>query len=262
MAEFAAIPLFTDAWLADTGHLTRAERGLYMDLLILIWRSPGCRVPNDHEWIGRKLRVDENERDTLSQTISEFCFRDGGYIMQRRLLEEFSYVAGKRKLQSERAKSRWSKEKDLCRGIADVGIAPSPSPSPSPVLSKEEDTPPLVSPQGGRTTPKPAKEKSNGTRGARLAKDWRPSEQDICFARAEGLTDDRTEREAERFRDYWWAQPGQRGVKRDWRATWRNWVRRCKDGFGGNGVAKPERTQESDRRAILAGLGLTAERRG
>lgn len=29
-------------------------------------------------------------------------------------------------------------------------------------------------------------------------------------------------------RDYWIAQPGQRGVKRDWDATWRNWVRNQK----------------------------------
>ncbi len=27
------------------------------------------------------------------------------------------------------------------------------------------------------------------------------------------------------FRDYWQAQPGRKGVKADWFATWRNWVR-------------------------------------
>ena len=27
------------------------------------------------------------------------------------------------------------------------------------------------------------------------------------------------------FRDYWIAQPGQKGVKTDWTATWRNWIR-------------------------------------
>ena len=30
----------------------------------------------------------------------------------------------------------------------------------------------------------------------------------------------------EGFRDYWIAQPGQKGVKTDWAATWRNWIRR------------------------------------
>lgn len=32
-----------------------------------------------------------------------------------------------------------------------------------------------------------------------------------------------------RFVDYWRAQPGQKGVKVDWLATWRNWMRRAND---------------------------------
>lgn len=31
------------------------------------------------------------------------------------------------------------------------------------------------------------------------------------------------------FRDHWAAQPGQKGVKANWEATWRNWVRREDD---------------------------------
>ena len=31
----------------------------------------------------------------------------------------------------------------------------------------------------------------------------------------------------ERFCDHWRAQPGQKGVKADWLATWRNWMRRA-----------------------------------
>ena len=33
-----------------------------------------------------------------------------------------------------------------------------------------------------------------------------------------------------RFKDYWISQPGQRGVKLDWFATWRNWCRNEKQG--------------------------------
>jgi hypothetical protein len=32
----------------------------------------------------------------------------------------------------------------------------------------------------------------------------------------------------EQFKDYWVAQAGQKGVKLDWDATWRNWVRNTK----------------------------------
>ena len=32
----------------------------------------------------------------------------------------------------------------------------------------------------------------------------------------------------EQFKDYWCAKPGKDGVKLDWQATWRNWVRNQK----------------------------------
>ena len=50
MAQFPGLLLWTDAWVADTKHLSRLERGTYLDLLVLMWRTPGCRVPNDDEW--------------------------------------------------------------------------------------------------------------------------------------------------------------------------------------------------------------------
>jgi hypothetical protein len=34
--------------------------------------------------------------------------------------------------------------------------------------------------------------------------------------------------EAEKFADYWASQPGRHGLKADWHATWRNWVRNSK----------------------------------
>ena len=55
-----------------------------------------------------------------------------------------------------------------------------------------------------------------GTRGTRLASDWKPSSE---------LNQDQFE--LARFRDYWIAQPGQKGVKTDWDATWRNWLRKA-----------------------------------
>lgn len=35
--------------------------------------------------------------------------------------------------------------------------------------------------------------------------------------------------EHDRFVDYWVAQPGQKGIKTDWPATWRNWMRTAAD---------------------------------
>jgi len=136
MAEYSALPLFTDSWVADTAHLARAERGLYLDLLVLMWRSPDCRVPRDMDWIGRKLRVSEDEKIMLESLLSEFCQTDGNFYFQKRLKKEFMFVRNKRKKQSVAAKSRWDKEKDPSKrnaGRHSIRNAPSPSPTYTPL---------------------------------------------------------------------------------------------------------------------------------
>lgn len=134
MAEFSSLPLFTDAWVADTAHLTRLERGLYMDLLILIWRSPECQVPNDLAWIARKLRASEAEMEALQSVIAEFCVNTGNWVSQKRLKMEWDYVFNKSKKNSEAAKSRWNKEKEICERNA---------PTPTPTPTKKERGKPL-----------------------------------------------------------------------------------------------------------------------
>ncbi len=55
MAKFPHLPLWTDAYMADTLHLTHEEHGLYLMLLMTIWRSPDCKIPNDLEWVKKAL---------------------------------------------------------------------------------------------------------------------------------------------------------------------------------------------------------------
>lgn len=70
-------------------------------------------------------------------------------------------------------------------------------------------------------------------------------------------------RETERFCDYWRAISGAKGVKTDWPATWRNWMRRAQDNAPrspGNAVALHNGTQLStaDKRVANA-LALAAK---
>ena len=69
--------------------------------------------------------------------------------------------------------------------------------------------------------------KVNNKRGSRLAQDWFLSK-----SMGEWATQERPDLDirqvAEQFKDYWVAQAGQKGVKLDWDATWRNWVRNTK----------------------------------
>lgn len=46
------------------------------------------------------------------------------------------------------------------------------------------------------------------------------------WVRDQGLTETFARQSTERFIDYWRAQPGAKGCKTDWVATWRNWLRR------------------------------------
>lgn len=62
------------------------------------------------------------------------------------------------------------------------------------------------------------------SRGCRLSKDWQPSEDLFQWAKNERPELD-INKVVERFRDYFCAAPGQKGIKADWDATFRNWVR-------------------------------------
>lgn len=143
MAKFPHIPFWVDAWTADTSHLTRCERGTYLDLLVLMWRSPGCRVPNDDAWLSKHMRMTPSEvANELRPLIAEFCQTSGNWLTQKRLVQEFLFVKRKSRKQSVNAKSRWNKEKDTCQRNATtttVGIAPTPTPTPTKKVLKEGD---------------------------------------------------------------------------------------------------------------------------
>ena len=64
-------------------------------------------------------------------------------------------------------------------------------------------------------------------RGTRISTDWVLSDEGREFAKSElGWSDRDVSAEANEFRDYWIGLAGSKGVKTDWLATWRNWVRR------------------------------------
>jgi len=73
-------------------------------------------------------------------------------------------------------------------------------------------------------TTKPIKENK---RGSRLAQDWFLPKPWGEWAQTE-RPDLNIRQTADQFKDYWIAQAGQKGVKLDWAATWRNWVRNSK----------------------------------
>lgn len=75
-------------------------------------------------------------------------------------------------------------------------------------------------------TSKPSK--ASKARGTRLPDGWQPDQALADWTRANAPAAANA-LEVDRFRDYWTAQPGTKGRKTDWAATWRNWARRCQE---------------------------------
>lgn len=80
---------------------------------------------------------------------------------------------------------------------------------------RKEEPPPSVPPASAPPAASP------NARGCRLPDDFEP---DLGFASRLGLD---AAAEWAKFRDYWAAQPGLKGRKTDWHATWRNWCRKA-----------------------------------
>jgi len=76
------------------------------------------------------------------------------------------------------------------------------------------------------------KPKARAGRGSRLPHDWTPDQELINWAGIE-RPDLYLPREIESFRDYWTGIAGAKGVKLDWPAAFRNWIRRA-NGFTGS----------------------------
>ena len=88
--------------------------------------------------------------------------------------------------------------------------------------------------------------KAPKARGTRLPDGWQPDPALVDWTRANAPAAANA-LEVERFRDYWTAQPGAKGRKTDWAATWRNWARRCQEQAHGPQRGPAPRSTTSDR---------------
>ncbi|WP_254472612.1 hypothetical protein [Bartonella sp. B1098] len=95
-----------------------------------------------------------------------------------------------------------------------------------------------------KSVPKKAK-RAKANRGCRLPADFEP---DYDFAIEEGLPPERVKVEIAKFRDYWNAKTGKDASKRDWQATWRNWVRNSKNYKQGENYGKQTNSQTEQQR--------------
>lgn len=221
MAEFPALPLWTDAYLADTGHLTTAEHGAYLLLLITMWRAGG-KLPNDDKRLCRYSKLSASNWSKMRDTIMEFFTIDGDVIRQNRLSDELDFVKARSRKQSENARSKSRKTKETKQAMAKPNASQTSAPIPTPISSLRSDgkAPPAESPK---------------KRAIPLPKDFEP---DLQAAVDEGLQPQTAILSLTRFKDH--AQANGR-TQIDWMASWRLWYR--------NDIAKQKQPRGSPSRA-------------
>ena len=86
MAEAPIMPFATDAYLADTKHLSTLEHGAYLLLLICLWRSGG-RLPNDPRKLARFVGLTDGRFRRVWPILEGFFFVDGDQIGASALYE-------------------------------------------------------------------------------------------------------------------------------------------------------------------------------
>lgn len=138
MAEFPALPLFTDAYLADTLHLTTIQHGAYLLLLMAAWRTRDCTIPDDDAYLAKLTRMDKRTWMANREVLLAFWTRvDGGRLRQGRLYDERKFVEQKRNKNVAAGKASALKR----QGRSATGVqpnvnetsTPTPTPTPTPI---------------------------------------------------------------------------------------------------------------------------------
>ena len=187
---------------SHTAHLSEIEDLAYRRLLdwYYLHESP---IPDDIPEIARQIRM-RTHTESIAIVLQEFFELTKKGWSSIRANREIAKMDEKSAKASASAKARWNKESD-----ANALPTQSESNATHNTLHITQDI-------------KHKKEKNK--RGSRLAldfcftKEW----EEFCQQTRPELSPVKT---FDQFKDYWIAQAGQKGVKLDWFATWRNWVR-------------------------------------
>jgi uncharacterized protein YdaU (DUF1376 family) len=190
----------------DTGHLSTIEHGIYRQLIDWYYLDEQP-IPEENQVVIRRLRLGSDEVKYLQNVLSDFfVLGKTGYTHKRIEVEikDYSEQVEKNK-NNGKLGGRPKKTQVVISGLPDES---QNNPNQEPLTINH----------------KPIKENK---KGSRLSQDWFLSKSMGDWATQERPDLD-VRQVAEQFKDYWIAQAGQKGVKLDWDATWRNWVRNTK----------------------------------
>jgi uncharacterized protein YdaU (DUF1376 family) len=188
---------------SHTEHLSEMEDLTYRRLLdwYYLHESP---IPLEINETARQIRM-RSHTDCIALVLQEYFERTSDGWIHHRANEEILKAGDKSSKARESAKVRWSKEKN-----ANALQTQSESNATHNTEHITQDTKP-----------------SKTNRGTRLPQDWTLPLEWATWA-IQTRPDLSPQKVSEVFHDHWISQPGQKGVKTNWEATWRNWVRNQK----------------------------------
>ncbi|MEY4932684.1 MAG: hypothetical protein RLZZ403_1004, partial [Pseudomonadota bacterium] len=95
MAQLPYMPLYPDALIGDTMHLSTGEFGAYLLILVSMW-SAGGSLPADDRVLRRISRLSPANWARVRPAIMALLTIEGDRVTQRRLRAEFDKAAGSR----------------------------------------------------------------------------------------------------------------------------------------------------------------------
>jgi len=232
MSSTPFMPLWVADFVGDTLDLDAKEIGAYMLILMTMWGRDGY-LPNDEKKLQRVARCGR-DWPRVWGAIGHYFTVEGDQITQLRLRLELQKVAAKREVNAQSgARGGHAKAlKDKEAALANATVSPQqPEPYLEPYKKEQKE-------EG-----KPSSKKSIGER---LSGEWFLPMEWGEWAVNEGLSINQIRAQADTFKDYWIAQPGAKGRKTDWQATWRNWIRKSRERENGNGYSKASGAANSD----------------
>lgn len=109
------LPLHIGDYIKDTPSVCESSwqhHGIYLLALQFAWNTPGCRLPDDLDWLAQKFGCTREVcESTVYPVIRRYFKKRRNWLYQKRLTETAEFVEEKSAKRRSAAKSRWGKEK-------------------------------------------------------------------------------------------------------------------------------------------------------
>ena len=194
-------PFHVSDYIHDTAHLSNEEDLAFRRLLDLYYTQEKP-IPNKTQEVARRIRM-AKQIGAVQTVLEEFFDFD----------MEKDYWYHKR---CDETIATYQAKAERNRQVGKLGGRPKSNPQETQVVSKQNPNQEPIT--------KNQEPKVKTQRGSRLPTDWSLPEDWKAWAENE-RPDLLINKVADSFKDFWISKPGAGGVKLNWEATWRNWIR-------------------------------------